>query len=77
MLLQRLESALQANPSLGYVGSAGSISIAATTSAYDALAQHADLAKTLFALAAAVFGALAGFYTYRIQRRTFDKLKKE
>ena len=60
MLLQRLESALQANPSLGYVGSAGSISIAATTSAYDDFVQHADLAKTLFALAAEIIGALAG-----------------
>ena len=77
MFLQRIESALQTNPSLGYVGSAGSLSIAATTSAYDALAQHADLAKTLFALAAAIFGALAGYYTYRIQRRTFNALKKD
>lgn len=77
MFLQRIESALQANPSLGYVGSAGSLSIAATTSAYDALAQHADLAKTLFALAAAIFGSLAGYYTYRIQRRTFNALKKD
>ena len=77
MFLQRIESALQANPSLGYVGSAGSITIAATTSVYESFVQHADLAKTLVALAAAIFGALAGYYTFRIQHRTFKALKKD
>jgi hypothetical protein len=77
MFLQKIESALQANPNLGYVGSAGSITIAATTTAYESLVQHADLVKTLVALAAAIFGALAGYYTFRIQHRTFKGLKKD
>lgn len=77
MSLLRLEAALQAHPSLGYLGSVGSLFIAAVTSSYDSFVQHADVVKTLFALAAAVFGALAGYYTFRIQRRNFKNLPKE
>lgn len=77
MIVPRFESALQANPSLGYLSSAGSLFIAAVTTSYESFVEHADLLKTLFALAAAIFGALAGYYTFRIQRKTFKALPKE
>ena len=77
MILPRLESALQANPALGYIGSASSLGLAVITTTYEKFVQHADLAKTLLALTAALFGALAGYYTFRIQRRTFNALQKE
>lgn len=64
---QRLTTALESNPGLGWWGTF----ISWLTAALAWMLDHAPVLTTVFGVFAAIFGAVAGYYTMRIQRRTF------
>lgn len=63
----RLSLALENNPSIGWLVAVMNWLIATFTW----LTQHADGLAKMFALGAALFGLIAGYYTMRIQRRAW------
>ena len=65
----RLETALANNPALGWIVSVVNWLIA--TFAW--FADHADGILKVIAFGGAIFGALAGYYTMRIQRRAWKQ----
>lgn len=66
---QKMISAIESHPALGWVASVLSIG----TGMFRWLFDHVDDFTKLLGLAATVFGLVAGYYTMRIQRRTWNR----
>jgi len=66
---QKFIHAIEEHPTLGWMGSLISLLLGWISWFVD----HADDFAKAFGVAAAVFGAVAGYYTMRIQRRAWKR----
>lgn len=73
MSLRVFEAKIQANPALGWLGAV----VAEILAGLGWLVHHAGDIGAIFGLVAAVFGAVAGWYTMRIQRREWKRNSSE
>ena len=71
-MTDRINHALEAHPFLGFLGSLFSI----LTGAASWFMDHADDFTKLIGLVATLFGLVAGYYTMRIQRRSWLSRKR-
>jgi hypothetical protein len=69
MILRVFEAKIQANPALGWLGAI----VAEILAGFGWFVHHAGDIGAIFGLVAAVFGAIAGWYTMRIQRRAWKR----
>jgi hypothetical protein len=79
--MNRLDTLITQKPALGYVGSGISLFLGWVADTANAAAQHAANAAQYIPVAlswgAGAFGLLAGYYTFRLQRRAWKKAQDE
>lgn len=65
----RINSFMENHPALGWIGSV----LSCLTGALQWFIDHVDTITKLVGLGTVLLGLMAGYYTFRIQRRTFKK----
>lgn len=71
--MSHLRTAIENHPSLGWFGSF----IAMLLSWLSWLIENSNHIAQVFGVGAAVFGFMAGYYTWRIQRATWQERKRK
>jgi len=72
-MTHRIATALELHPTLGWLASLGSMFMGWLTW----LLEHSSSFAQGFAVGAGLFGVAAGYYTFRIQRRTWQRMQRD